>query len=226
MITWFRQVMLLAGKDLRIEWRSRTALLSAVVFASLVLVIFVFARDPATVPTSALAPSVLWITVTLASTLTFTRAFALELDQGAIDGLRLSPVTPGALFAGKYVANLAFVFTVEVVAVPLFLLFFNTTFGSAWPGILGTLVLATVGFVAVGTVFGAMAIRTRFADLMLLILLLPFLVPPLMVAVQATVRLLGDRPLSEIAGWLRFLLIYDIVFLTLGALVFPAILDE
>ncbi len=223
---WWRMVWLLAAKDLRIEWRSRTALLSAIVFASLVLVVFVFARDPAGVPTAALAPSVLWITVTLASTLTFTRAFAIELDQGAIDGLRMTPITPAALFLGKYLANLAFVFVVEAVAVPLFLLFFNTTFGSAWVGVVGTLVLATIGFVAVGTVFGAMAVRTRFADLMLLILVLPFLVPPLMVAVQATVRLLGARPLSEVMGWLRFLAVYDVVFLTLGLLVFPAIVDE
>jgi len=75
-------------------------------------------------------------------------------------------------------------------------------------------------------VFSAMVVRTRYAELMLPILLLPFLVPPLIGAVQATVRLLGGRPLSELAGWLRLLALYDVAFLTLCALVFPAILDE
>ena len=75
--------------------------------------------------------------------------------------------------------------------------------------------LATVGFVAVGTVFSAMAVRTRFAELMLPVLLLPFMVPPLIGAVQVTTRLLAGRPLSELAGWLRLLTLFDVVFVTL-----------
>ena len=86
--------------------------------------------------------------------------------------------------------------------------------------------LATVGFVAVGTVFSAMTVRTRFAELMLPVLLLPFMVPPLIAAVQATSRLLADRPLSEMWGWLRLLALYDIVFVTLCMMTFPAVVDE
>jgi heme exporter protein B len=94
------------------------------------------------------------------------------------------------------------------------------------PGILGITALATIGFVAVGTIFSAMAVRTRFAELMLPVLLLPFMVPPLIGAVQVTSRLLADRPLSEMWGWLRLLGLYDIVFVTLCVLVFPAVVDE
>jgi heme exporter protein B len=216
----------LAAKDLRVELRSRTALVSAVVFAALVLVIFNFARDPASVSARTLAPSVLWVTFTFAAMLTFNRAFALEKENQAIDGLLLSPMPRGALFLGKYFANLGFVATVQAVTLPLFVLFFNVGLGRALPGILLVIVLATAGFVAVGTVFSAMAVRTRFADLMLPILLLPFLVPPIIGAVQVTTRLLAGRPLSEQISWLRFLGVYDIVFLTLCAMLFPAIFDE
>jgi len=116
--------------------------------------------------------------------------------------------------------------TVEAVTLPLFILFFNVNVGRALPAVVLVTALATVGFVAVGTVFSAMAVRTRFADLMLPVLLLPFLVPPIIGAVQVTTRLLAGRPLSELAGWLRFLGVYDLAFLTLSALVFPAIFDE
>jgi len=75
-------------------------------------------------------------------------------------------------------------------------------------------------------VFSAMAVRTRFADLMLPLLLLPFLVPPVIGAVQVTTRLLAERPWSEVVGWLRLLAVYDLTFLTLCAMVFPAVLDE
>jgi len=104
--------------------------------------------------------------------------------------------------------------------------FFNVDLGPALPGIIGTAVLATVGFVAVGTVFSAMAVRTRFAELMLPVLLLPFMVWPMRWAVEITARLLDGRPLSEMLGWLRLLALYDVVFLTLCIMVFGAVVDE
>jgi len=86
--------------------------------------------------------------------------------------------------------------------------------------------LATVGFVAVGTLFSAMVIRTRFAELMLPVLLLPFMIPPLIGAVQVPARLLAGRPLSEVTGWLRLLAAFDIVFLTLATMLFPTTVNE
>jgi len=216
----------IAAKDLRVEMRSRTALVSAVFFAALVLAIFNFARAPGTVSQAMLAPSVLWVTFTFAAMLTFNRAFALERENAAMDGLLVAPIPRGALFLGKYLANLGFVFTVEAVSFPLFVLFFNVSLGGALPSLILVTGLATVGFVAVGTVFSAMVVRTRFADLLLPLLFLPFLVPPVIAAVQVTTRLLDGRPLSEVWGWLRLLAAYDVVFLTVCAMVFPAILDE
>lgn len=221
-----RLVLVIAAKDIRAELRSRTALLSAVVFAALVLVIFNFARDPTAVAAVDLAPSILWVTFALAAMVALNRAFTVERENAALDGLLLAPVPRGAVFLGKLVANLAFVGTVEAIALPLFVLFFNVDLGHALPGLLGVTVLATVGFVAVGTLFSAMAVRTRFAELMLPVLLLPFMVPPLIGAVQVTARLLADRPLSEMLGWLRLLALYDVVFVTLCTMAFASVVDE
>ena len=226
MIDVLRHAMALAAKDLRVELRSRTALVSAIAFAALVLVIFYFGRHPAEVTPRVLAPSVLWVTYTFAAMLTFNRSFALEKENAALDGLLLSPLPRSAIFFGKYLANLGFVATVQAVTLPLFVLFFNVSLGRALPGLLLVTVLGTLGFVAVGTVFASMAVRTRFADLMLPVLLLPFLVPPVIGAVQVTTRLLAGRPLLEQAGWLRILGVYDVVFLTVCAMVFPSLLDE
>jgi heme exporter protein B len=221
-----RLILAVAGKDVRAELRSRTALLSALVFAALVLVVFNFARDPTALSATALAPSVLWVTFALAALLAMNRAFTIERENGALDGLLLAPVSREALFLGKLLANLAFVGSVELVTLPLFTLFFNVSLWPRLPGILGTTVLATVGFVAVGTIFSAMAVRTRHAELLLPVLLLPFMVPPLIGAVQVTSRLIAGRPWSEMLGWIRLLLLYDIVFVTLCTLVFPAVVDE
>ena len=218
--------LIIAGKDLRSELRRRTALVSAVVFAALILVIFNFARDPTALRPEQLAPSAFWITCAFAAVTALSRAFAVELEHGALDGLLLAPVPREALFLGKFLGNLAFVFIVEGIALPLFVLFFNLSLKGALPGIVLVAVLATVGFVAVGTVFSALTARVRFNELMLPVLLLPFMLPPLAGAAQITAALLNARPLIESAGWLRLLVVYDITFVTLSVLVFPSLFDE
>jgi heme exporter protein B len=223
---FLRAALAVAAKDIRVEHRSKTALISAVAFAALVLVIFNFARDAAAVSREMLAPSVLWITFSFSGVIALNRSFALERENAALDGMLLAPISRSALFLGKYLANLAFVFTVEAVTLPLFVLFFGVDLRGALLGIVGTAVLATTGFVAVGTVFAAMTVRTRFAELMLPLLVLPFLLPPVIGAVQVTARLLAGRPISEIAWWLSVLGFYDLVFVTLCLLLFPSLMDE
>ena len=221
-----RLALVIAAKDLRAELRSRTALLSALVFAALVLVVFNFARDPTALSAEAIAPSALWITFTFGAIVALNRAFAMEREHAALDGLLLAPLPREALYLGKLLANLAFVAIVEAVSLPLFVLFFNVDPGHALGGLIAVIALATIGFVAVGTIFSAMAVRTRFAELLLPVLLLPFMVPPLIGASALTARLLEGRPLSEMYGLVRLLALYDIVFVTLCTLLFPAVVDE
>jgi heme exporter protein B len=221
-----RVALAVARKDLRVELRTRSTLLAAVVFGALILVVFNFSRDPTAVPDQVLGPSVLWVAVAFSSVVALNRGFTLEREHGAMDALRLSPAPRGALFLGKFLANLVFVLLVSAVTVPLAMLFFDLPVGTAGWGLGLLLLLAAVGLVAVGTLLSAMAVRTRFAELMLPVLLLPFLVPPLTAAAGASARLFAGRPLSEVAGWLRFLAVYDVVFLTLGLLLFSAVIDE
>ena len=120
-----RLALVIAGKDLRLELRSRTSLLSAAVFAALVLWCSI---SPATRPRWRRwisRPSVLWVTVAFASVVAMNRAFTVERENAAFDGLLLAPVSREVLYLGKYLANLAFVLVVEAITLPLFVLFFN-----------------------------------------------------------------------------------------------------
>lgn len=215
-----------ARKDLVLEFRTRTALLSAAVFTALVLTVFNFGRDPTAVPALLLAPSILWVTFTFAGMLGLNRAFQLELENAALQGLLVSPLSRVSLYWGKLLANLVFVAVVEAVGLPLFVLFFDVPLGRVLLPLIGVIALATVGFVTVGTLFSAMVARTRFAELMLPVLLLPFLIPPLVFAVLATARLLAARPLSESVAYLKLLAAYDIVFLLVATLLFRYTVDE
>lgn len=221
-----RAAWAIARKDLAIEWRSRTALLTASLFAILVQLVIVFGRDGATVSLTMLAPSVLWITIALSSLVALNRAFLLEREHGALEGILVAPVNRSAIFWGKWFANLVFVLAVMAIAFPLWVLFFNVEPTTALFGVLGLAVLGAIGFTAVGTVFSAMTVRTRFAELLLPVLMLPFMLPPVFFAAQATLRVLSNRPIEELWGWLRLLALFDVVFLVLATLIFPAVVDE
>ncbi|MDP3908910.1 MAG: heme exporter protein CcmB [Gemmatimonadales bacterium] len=223
---WWRHGWIVARKDLLVEFRSRTAIVSAIVFTVLVLVVFNFGRDPTAVAAIDLAPSILWVTFTFAAMLALNRAFQLELENQALDGLLLAPVGRSSIYLGKLLANLLFVGIVEAVGLPLFALFFNVPILPVILPLVAVIALATIGFVAVGTLFSAMTTRTRFAELLLPTLVLPFMIPPLMWAALTTGALLAGRPLSEVGGWLRMLAAFDIVFVTLAFLLFPATVNE
>ena len=188
--------------------------------------IFNFARDPTVIRAQDLAPSALGVTITFAATTALNRAFAVELDHGALDGLLLAPVGREAIYLGKLLGNLVFTGIVQLITIPLFVLFFNLDLHGTLPSILLLAFLATVGFTAVGTVFSALTVRVQFAELMLPVLLLPFMIPPLIGAVQVTARLLSGRPLSEVSAWLRLLAVYDLVVVTIALLLFSAVVDE
>jgi heme exporter protein B len=221
-----RGALAIAGKDLAIEWRTKTAFVSSMTFAVLVLAVLFFARDPTVVGAVDVAPGSLWVTFTFAAMIGLNRAFLLERENRAMDGILLTPVPRAAVFVGKLLANLVFVGTVEAVSLPLFILFYDVSIGRGLPALVLVIAIATVGFVALGTLLSAMVVRTRFAELMLPLLLLPFLVPPIIGAVQVTASILAHRPLSEVAGWLKLLTAFDIVFLTVCTLLFERTLEE
>jgi heme exporter protein B len=216
----------LAKKDLVLESRTGTAFASTVMFAALVLTVFNFGRDPTAVAVSLLAPSILWVTLLFAAMLGLNRAFQLELENQALEGLLISPLPSVSLYWGKLLANLVFVGLVEAVTLVLFVVFFDVPLSHALPALVVLIALATVGVVTVGTLFSAMLVRTRFAEPLLPVLLLPFCIPPLVLAVLATVKLLAARPLSESMGFGKLLAAYDIIFFVCASLLFRYTVEE
>jgi heme exporter protein B len=217
---------IVARKDLAIEFRTRTAFLSALVFALLGVTIFYFAWDATAVAAADLAPGVLWVIFTFAGLLGLQRSFGLELADRAIDGLLGAPISRESIYLGKALANLVFVSGILAITIPAVVLFYNLPFGPGIGALAGIATLAAVGLVAVGTLFSAMAVNTRMAELLLPMLSLPFFVPIVMAAAQSSARLMAGRPVAEAWPWLRILVAYDIVFVTACTLAFPYTLDE
>ncbi|MDB4884680.1 MAG: cytochrome c-type biosis protein CcmB [Gemmatimonadetes bacterium] len=221
-----RAAWLVARKDLAIEFRTRTAFFSAMVFALLGLTIFYFAWDATAVAAIDLAPGVLWVIFTFSGLLGLQRSFGIEQADRAMDALLGAPVDREAIYLGKALANIVFVAGVQVVALPAVGLFYNVPLGAVALPLAGLALLAAIGIVAVGTLFSAMAVNTRLAELLLPMLSLPFFLPIVMAAAQTTARLLAGRPASEAWPWLRILLAFDLVFVVACTLAFPFTVEE
>ena len=221
-----RASWLVARKDLAIEYRTRTAFFSALVFALLGLTIFYFAWDATAVAAIDLAPGVLWVIFTFSGLLGLQRSFGVEQADRAMDALLAAPVDREAIYLGKALANLLFVMGVQAITLPALALFYNLPIGDVILPLSGIALLAAIGLVAVGTIFSSMAVNTRMAELLLPMLSLPFFVPIVMAAAGSTARLLAGRPVAEAWPWLRILIAFDLVFVVACTLAFPYTLEE
>ena len=217
---------LIARKDLTIECRTRSAFFSAAVFSLLAIVIFFFAWDATAVAAIDLAPGVLWVIFVFSGLLGMHRSFGVEEPDRAIDGLIAAPIARESIFVGKAIASLVFILAIQAVAIPAVALFYNLPLGRIAGAIAAIAILAAIGLVAVGTLFSAMAVNTRLAELLLPMLALPFFVPIVIPAAQATAKLMSGRPVGDAVAWLKLLVAFDIVFVVACALAYPFTIEE
>jgi len=221
-----RQALTLAAKDVRAELRSKDVLVSMLVFAVLVLVTFNFAMNLQQTgeEASKQAAGALWVAIMLAAMLGFNHVFGREKEQETLDGLLLCPVDRGAIYLGKFLGALVFTAVMEAAILPIFAVFTNLPVLN--PGVLLAMVMGTVGFVAVGTLFAAVAMNTRMREVVLPILLLPVAAPIVIAATSATSAGLSGKPLGDVLSALAVLAAFDAVYLTLCPLLFEYVAEE
>src|SRR5205814_2064450 len=173
-----------------------------------------------------LAPGVVWVVFTFSGLLGLQRSFGIEQADRAIDALLASPIDREAIYLGKATANFLFVAAIQVVTIPAVALSYNLPLGRSLAMMFLIALLAAVGLVAVGTLFSAMAVNTRLAELLLPMLSLPFFVPIVITAAQTTAKLLSGRPVAEVGAWLKLLIAFDIVFVAACTVAYPFTVDD
>lgn len=211
-MTYLRDVVALARKDLLLELRGRDTLPAMVLFVVAMLVAFRFALPQ---EQEEAARGLLWVAIVFTALLGLGRAFVPEREQGVLDGLVLAPCDRSAIWLGKVLATLAFLVAVEVVALPAFDLFFTDVDAAT----VAAVALADVGICAVGVLLAAMAVAGRARELLLPLLFLPLAIPIVVGGVGATVT---DDP----ARYLGFLGLYDAIFAILAWATFEYVVTE
>jgi heme exporter protein B len=223
-VTFVRQAGAIAGKDLRIEVRGRHALGTLVPFAATLLVAFGFAFGPGRTVLVRTAPGLLWIAVTFSAVMASRRAYQTETEDGALEGLLLAPIDKAAVFLGKAAAVAAELLALVAAVLVLVVLLFDLSVGSPLP-LAAAFGLGVVGLAAVGSLFGVVAEAARTREAIFPMLVLPLVTPVLIAGVRATDLAAAGRA-SEAVSWLGLLVAFDVVFVSLGILVFGYLMED
>jgi heme exporter protein B len=219
----WRDATLVAGRDLRVEARSRVTLHQVAPFALLVLLLFGFALDPDRGVLERATPGLYWVTVLFSALLALARSAKLEEADGVRDAVRLSALEPAGVFVGKALAVAA-----QLVALEVLLGAGVVVLYGADPAGLGLLVAtclaATVSVAATGTLYGALVSGLRVRETLLPLLLLPVLAPVLIGATRAFEAALDGAP-ADGWPWCGLLAAFAVLYSVAGALAYGTLLE-
>lgn len=221
---FLRAVLAIAGKDLRAELRSRQLISAVALFALMATMVFYYTLEGQHAVQVAALPAVLWVIIVFAGTLGLNRSLVQEHDRGSLEALLLAPIDRSALYYGKLIGTWLFSLAVAVIVSLLLGVLFNIGIPLLAWGLI--IVLGTVGFSAVGTFLGSMAIHARGRETTFPILILPVALPIIMASVNACNAILADLPFSDWSIWVVLLASIDVIFLVLAFALFEYIVEE
>jgi len=221
---FWHKVIAITWKDTLSEMRTKEIVASVLVFTLLVIVIFNFAFGASQERIRLVAPGILWVTFAFAGVLSLSRSFIPEKEQGCLEGLMACPVSREVIYVGKMLGSLLFMLVIEAIALPIFAFLFNLPVLSLQLVVI--IVLATVGFAAVGTLFSALAVNTKAREMVLPILFLPIVAPIIISAVMASGLALSGEPWSVLSSWLQIIAAFDVIFLVVSFLIFSFVIEQ
>ncbi len=210
------EIALVAGKDLRVEARSRVAVNQIAPFALLVLVLFGVALDADRPSLEAFTPGLYWVAILLAAVLAVHRAVAIDSGDGVDDAVLLSGLEPAAVFLGKTIALVVQLLVLAALLVGGVIVLYGATVED--PVLLAAaLIAAVLGIAAAGTLYGALIAGQRARETVLPIVLLPVLAPVLIGATRAFGDALGTVA-ADGWSWLLLLVGFAALYTTIGAI--------
>lgn len=219
-------VAAIVWKDVVMERHTRQILLIMLLFSIVSIIVFNFALEGELEAARNVASGLLWVTILLAGTLGLNRSLASEQENRSMDAMLMAPIDRSALYVGKVTSITLFTVIVELILIPLFIVFFNKPF---WrPPVMLILFLGTVGYVAAGVLVTAMSIQTRAREVLLPVLLLPLTLPSVLAAATAaSAYMLPQLPAwNEVQFPIALVVAFDVLMLTAGFLTFHYVVEE
>jgi heme exporter protein B len=221
-----RTTWILVRKDLLLEWRTRARANALVFFALATVLLLSFALGPDTSFLKRAAGGTLWLAILLASVLALGESFRVEQENAALEGMRLAPADARALFLAKALANGLLLMLLGTLILPVLAALAGVTLTLGLGAMGGVLVLGALAIAAPGTLYAAIASQARARDVLLPLLLFPLLIPALVAAAKATSLAFEGDPMLQFQSWLGLLTGFDLVYWSLGFILFPRVLED
>ncbi|RDI96013.1 cytochrome C biogenesis protein [Meiothermus sp. QL-1] len=219
-----QRILWLAWRDLVLEFRGRTGLFSVVFFLVVMLFVLALAFGPAPQELRKAAPGVLWVALAFAGSLLAGRAFGLEVEDSTLDDLLLLPGSREWIYFGKLLFQLVLLLGVGLVLLVLAGGLFHLPL-QPWGWYVLVLLLGSLGYAAITTFYAAMLARLRGREVLLPLLVFPLVIPVVLAAMRFTQSLAEGVPVGEVLDWLRLLLVFDAIYVTAAAMLFPHVLE-
>ena len=220
-----QQTRALLTKDLRIELRTREVFYTSLLFAVVLVTVFLFSGFGETADVRRAAPGVLWVCIAFGGTLVFGRTFQREREQRAVLGLLLAPNAIGPLFVAKLSVNVLMLGAVEMLLLPLVAAVFRLDISAIIGPLVALLLAGTLGFCALGTVLAAALSTLRLREVLMPIVLFPICLPLLLSGVKGTSALIETGSAAAALPWLSIMIAFDALFLVLSRWLFAEALD-
>ncbi|MGA8942806.1 MAG: heme exporter protein CcmB [Thermoactinomyces sp.] len=226
MISILGDAMMIAGKDLKNELKTKQTIGIMLVFSALGVLVFSFAFDPVNSTVQAVIPGLVWVITIFSGLIGLNRSFVSELENDCLIGLRLAPIDLTSIYIGKVIANLVMVSFVQVISIPLLFLLFGYRFAGSCFWFILVIFCGTYGFIVVGTFLAALAANAKNSEMLLPVLLLPLISPLMIAAVQATKAAVETASIGYAGSWLRLIAGYDLLFTAICFLLFEFVMED
>ena len=189
-------------RDLTLEWRRRTDVLSTLFFFVIVVSLFPLGIGPDMALLRTVAPGVVWVAALLASMLALARLFTSDFQDGTLEQLLLTPQPLYLIVLGKVLAQWLFSGLPLALLAPVLGIQFglspDTLIVLVMSLLLGTPVLGLIGSIG-----AALTLGLRSGGVLISVLILPLYIPVLIFgagAVDASISGLSPQANLSLLG--------------------------
>jgi heme exporter protein B len=215
----------LVHKDLTRELRAPRMLPAMLLLGLLLALVIEMHIDLPRQEQGSLLGGLFWVAAFFAGTMALDRSFSGEREEGCWEALLLYPVAPGTIFLAKVSASFLALCCLDAVLAAAFGMISDFPVLQRPCSFLAVVVVANIGFAAVGTLLSALTNGLSQRGNLLVLLLLPLVSPVMLGAAQAT-RSLMSGEVNDWWRWEQFLACFAAAFVALGMLVFEFVIED
>ena len=219
-------IKFLIKKEILYEMKSKKSIISMVVFGITIILILGFAIQPNNMDMLNVIPGIFWLTYLFTAVIGLLRLFNSEKEMNAFGMLLTSPIYRGDIYLGKMISMWFFIILTQIITIPFFIIMLNFKLPDNLISFIIFILLTDWAISSIGTSISCLSMRTKIGEILVPMLLYPFLSPVLISAVYITKELMIGNEYINYSFWIMIILTFSTIFTLIGYFTFDIIADE